>query len=238
MNNSKNNSTTLVFPAVDQVAVEYLNAARYRGEKTVCAASVANDEIAAEWGGLHHLPSIYEDDFLHQFLSLIEAHSIDRLFCPVDSVYNFIKRLIETRALNIYLIGQSPVSHQIDQHRQLMVRARRLLPLVERYADGAPAISLLEVAGMLRRSSLIFGHSNDEKLAALMGVCANAPRGDVIEIGSWMGRSASVLQYLAMRYRMGSLLTIDPWKWVNGIQHESPQLSELSVEEFDFEVVI
>ena len=74
MENPKHDGATLVFPAVNQAAVEYLCAARARGEQTVCAASVASDEIGADWGGMHRLPSIYEDDFPQHFLSLVTVH--------------------------------------------------------------------------------------------------------------------------------------------------------------------
>ena len=237
MNSPKDTNATLVFPAVNQAAVEYLTAARHRGEPTVCAASVASDAIAAEWGGVHRLPSIYDDDFPPHFLSLLTRHSIGRMFCPVASVHDFMRRFITAHRLDIEMIGQSPIRQQVEQHRQLMARARRLLPLVERCADGAPSLSLLEIAGVLRQASLIYGESNDDKLAAMMGIAAGAPPGDVLEIGSLMGRSAFVLLYLAWRYRIGPVLTIDPWMADNAIQRQSPDAFQALVDEWDFEVL-
>lgn len=237
MKNHKDNCATLVFPAVTQTAVDYLMAARHSGEQVVCAASVANDEIAAECGGLHRLPSIYDDDFAPVFLALVEEQSVGRLFCPVASVHNFMRRFITSHRINIELIGQSPIRQQVEQHRQLMDRARRLLPLVELCANGAPSLSLLEVAGMLRQASLIYGESNDDKLAAMMGIFASTPAGDVVEIGSLMGRSASVLLYLAWRYRIGPVLTIDPWRPDAAIQRGSPTEFNSLVDEWDFEVL-
>lgn len=235
MNESR---ATLVFPAVNQAAVEYLRAAQERGERTVCAASVASEEIAAERGGLHRLPSIYNDDFPQRFLSLIAAHSIARLFCPVASVHVFMRRFVAEHHLNIEVIGQSPIRQQVEQHRKLMARARRLLPLVEQCADGGRStLSLLEVAGVLRQASLIYGESNDEKLAAMMGIFASAPRGDVVEIGSQMGRSAFVLLYLAWRFRIGPVLTIDPWMPNESIQRESPDSLQALVGEWDYDAL-
>jgi hypothetical protein len=228
---------TLVFPAINQAAVDYLCAARYRSERVVCAASVACDEIAAEWGGLHRLPSIYDNDFSLHFLSLLEEQSIGRLFCPVASVYEFMHRFVASRNLDVELIGQSPIRQQVEKHRQLIERSRRLLPMVELCADGAPFLSQLEVAGVLRQSSLIYGESNDEKLAAMMGIFGSAPAGDVVEIGSLMGRSAFVLLYLAWRYRVGPVLTIDPWRRDAAIQRKSPSEFQSLVDEWDFEVL-
>jgi SAM-dependent methyltransferase len=238
MKRPNDNCATLIFPAVNQAALEYLKAARQRGDPVVCAASVANDEISAEWGGLHRLPSIYDDDFAQRFLSLVSEQAIDRLYCPVASVHDFMRRFIAASNLNIELIGQSPIRQQVEQHRQLMARARRLLPLVELCADGAPSLSLLEVAGVLRQATLIYGESNDDKLAAMMGFFASTPpTGDVVEIGSLMGRSAFVLLYLAWRYRIGPVLTIDPWKPDVAIQRESSSEFQSLVDEWDFDVL-
>lgn len=228
---------TLVFPAVNQAAVEYLRAAQARGEPTVCAASVASDEIAAEWGGLHRLPSIYACDFSQRFLSLVETHSIARLFCPVASVHVHMRRLIDEHGLRLALIGESPIGQQVEQHRQLMARAKRLWPLALLCADGAPTISLLEMAGVLRQASLIYGESNDDKLAAMAGIFADAPAGDVVEIGTLMGRSAFVLLYLARRHRIGPLLSIDPWLPFNSIMQDAPTGIRAMVDEWDYDVM-
>jgi predicted O-methyltransferase YrrM len=96
---------------------------------------------------------------------------------------------------------------------------------------------LREVAGILRQAALIYGESNDDKLAAMMGIAASAPAGDVIEIGSLMGRSAFVLAYLAWRYRIGAVLTVDPWRAANCAQHDSPDALQAVTDEWDYEVL-
>lgn len=230
-------SATLIFPAVNAAALDYLKAARSRGERVVCAASVANDELAAEAGELHRLPSIHDADFAARFFALADAQSVARVLCPVSTVHAFMTRFLAQRRSGLQLIGESPVQQQIAAHRALMVRAQRLMPLVELCADGAPALSLREVAGVLRQASLIYGESNDDKLAAMMGVFARAPHGDVIEIGSLMGRSAFVLLYLAWRHRVGPLVTIDPWAAAECVQRDSPEALRHVTDEWDYEVL-
>lgn len=233
----QNDHATLVFPAVNQTAANYLKQARERGEWVICAASVANDEIAADAGALHRLPSIYDADFAARFLALVDAHAVSRLLCPVSTVHVFMTRFLAQHRPDIRLIGESPVQQQIGQHRQLMARAQRLMPLVAVCADGAPSLSLREVAGVLRQASLIYGESNDDKLATMMGVFASAPAGDVVEIGSLMGRSAFVLLYLAWRYRIGPVLTVDPWRSADCVQRESPDALQGVTDEWDYEVL-
>lgn len=230
-------AATLVFPAVNAAALDYLKAARSRGERVVCAASVANDEVAAAAGELHRLPSIHDADFAARFFALADVHSVARVLCPVSTVHAFMTRFLAQRRPKLALIGESPVQQQIAAHRQLMARAQRLMPLVEQCADGAPTLTRHEVAGVLRQASLIYGESNDAKLAAMMGIFANAPTGDVVEIGSLMGRSAFVLLYLAWRYRIGPLLTVDPWAAEACVQHESPQALQHVTDEWDYDVL-
>lgn len=230
-------AATLVFPAVNAAALDYLKAARSRGERVVCAASVANDEVAAAAGELHRLPSIHDADFAARFFALADAQSVARVLCPVSTVHAFMTRFLAQRRPELQLIGESPVQQQILAHRALMARAQRLLPMVELCADGAPALSLREVAGVLRQASLIYGESNDDKLAAMMGIFARAPQGDVVEIGSLMGRSAFVLLYLAWRHRVGPLLTVDPWAAAECVQRESPAALQSVTDEWDYEVL-
>lgn len=233
----KDKGMTLVFPAINQAAIEYLRTAEQRGEETVCAASVASSEIHPECGEVHHLPMIYDQDFAEHFLLLVKSFAIRRLFSPIVSVYGFMQHFINDHHLDIELIGESPIRQQVQLHHQLMRRARRLLPLVELCADSAPALTLREVAGVLRQASLIYGESNDDKLAALMGIFASAPAGDVVEVGSLMGRSAFVLLYLARRYGIGPVLTVDPWLSQEAIQRESPESFQTLVNDWDFEVL-
>ncbi len=230
-------SATLVFPAVNQAALDYLKAAQDRGERVVCAASVANDEISAAAGTLHRLPSIHDVDFAMRFLELADEQAIGRVLCPVSTVHTFMTRFLAQCSPELQLIGDSPVQQQIAAHRVLMMRAERLMPLIGLCADGAPTLTLREGAGVLRQASLIYGESNDDKLAAMMGIFARAPRGDVIEIGSLMGRSAFVLLYLAWRHRIGPLLTVDPWAAAECAQHDSPEALQHVTDEWDYEVL-
>ena len=237
MGDAQTARATLVFPAVNEAAEAYVTAARARGEETICAASVTDGEISGVRDDLHRLPPIYDEQFSETFLALAAAQSVGRLFCPVASVHDFMARFIDSQNLAIQLIGQSPIRQQVEQHRRLMARARRLLPLVEQCAGPVPCLSLLDVAGVLRQASQIYGESNDDKLAAMMGIMASAPPGDVIEIGALMGRSAFVLLYLAWRYRVGPVLTVDPWRADNAVQRRSPQALQTLVDEWDFEVM-
>lgn len=228
---------TLVFPAVNTLALDYLRAAKARGEHTVSAASIDGGQMGADAGEVHRLPMVYEADFRGAFIALVAQNAIKRIYCPVASVHRFMCEFIAAQGLDIDVIGVSPIRQQVEEHRRLMARANALLPLVTVCADGAAVLSPLDVAGVLRQSTLIYGESNDDKLAAMMGVLASAPQGDVVEIGSLMGRTAFVLLYLARRFGIGPLLTIDPWQPGNAVQSDTPESLQRLVGEWDYQAL-
>ena len=66
-------------------------------------------------------------------------------------------------------------------------------------------------AALLRATRAVPGMCDDAKLWALAAIARHAPAGDVVEIGSWWGRSAVALAWLAARHGIGALLCVDPW---------------------------
>ncbi len=230
---------TLVFPAVNRAAQDYLEAAAQRGERTVSAASMPPDRAGMAGDASYvELPSIYDPAFESRFLELVAQQRIGRLLCPVATVHHFMGQLLARKAPTLRLLGDSPIRQQVAQHHRLMADARRLLPFVQLCSGGAQApLSPIEVAGVLRQAALIYGESNDDKLAAMMGALATAPSGDVVEIGSLMGRSAFVLLFMARRFDLGPVLTVDPWALDECTQHDSPEgLKDVSGE-WDFQVL-
>ena len=61
---------------------------------------------------------------------------------------------------------------------------------------------------------------DDEKLRALLGILQYSVNGDIVEIGSWWGKSAFVLAWLARCFDIGKLLCVDPWTNDHLIQNE------------------
>ncbi|MEF8703835.1 MAG: class I SAM-dependent methyltransferase [Candidatus Accumulibacter sp. UW26] len=236
MNDVGSPQVTLIFPAVNQLAFDYWQTARLHGATIVTAASVACDEFAFNDSSAR-LPMIYEASFGSAFIALLAKHSIARIYCPVASVYAYLRRFLAEQGLPIELLGNSPIHRQMTQHQELMTRSRKLWPLIVAVGNGSDLLPLLDVAGLLRQTALIYGESSDEKLAAMIAIAANAPNGDVVEIGSLMGRTAFALLYLARRYRIGRLLTVDPWLAANAVHHDSPEVFDSLVDEWDYEAL-
>jgi hypothetical protein len=237
MNSSAARPMTLVFPAVGQAATDYVQRARARGEGVVCAALPgAGDELALGQE-VHPLPSIYDPEFAASLQRLLADFAPNRIFSSVAAVYRFLRKFIAEQGLELEMVGESPIAQEMQHHHALMARARRLLPLIDACAEPSVAASITDVAGILRTTSIVYGESNDEKLAAMIGIFANAGKGDVVEIGSLMGRSAFVLLSMARRYGIGSVLTIDPWSAGEAVQTDSPAEFQEMVGDWDFEVL-
>ena len=92
-----------------------------------------------------------------------------------------------------------------------------------------------ELAMLLLHASRIPGMCPAEKTMHLWMISHNEiPRGDVVEIGTWWGKSALVLLLLARRYGIGNVLCVDPWsddELAQGVPSVDEASAALSAEE-------
>lgn len=230
--------TTLVFPATHPDGRNYIEEARERGERVLAASSVRDAEQAAELGELVVLPYVNEPTFPEHFAFLVEQRGITSVFAPVAAVYLWLDRFIEKNGLAIHLIGASPIKREIARFNRLMATVARYRKFIDDCADGRNDLSSLEVAAVFRLASNVYGESNEDKIAAIIGIFSSAPKGDVVEIGSLVGKSAAVLALLAARYRIGNALAIDPWELEAARQYDSPLTVQVDmVGEWEIEMV-
>ena len=95
-------------------------------------------------------------------------------------------------------------------------------------------MSATELAALYLHANRISGMCPNEKIYALATAMSVAPIGDVVEIGTWWGKSALALLLLARRYGIGNVLCVDPWKddeLVQGVPHVDEASAALSAEE-------
>ena len=76
---------------------------------------------------------------------------------------------------------------------------------------GKPLPRVAERVGLVRLAESIAGQADEEQLVAFIEAMRHAPAGDVVEIGSGAGRTASLLVWLARRYEIGAVLCRDDW---------------------------
>lgn len=219
---NQKNTAILVFPATHIDGLEFIEIAKQRGLKVVAATSEWNADVAQEVGNLFTLPYIYDDLFTDQFLDLITLQKIDQVYCPVSSVYIWLKNLIQSKKISIQLLGNSPTQNAVQRHNKLLNKGNLHQTFIDQCSNGSSNISNLEISAVFRMAADIYGESNEQKIAAIMAIFSSVPKGDVVEIGSLAGKSAAVLTLMARRYNIGNILTVDSWQWEAGTQHDSP----------------
>lgn len=231
-------SATLVFPATHPQGLAYVLARRADGEPTVAASSVWDADAAAALGEMLLLPFVHEAGFAETFLELLQQRRITRVYAPVAAAHAWLKRFIAERGLALQLLGDSPIGAEMARHRELRAAAARSASFVRDCAGPDAAVSALELSAVLQMSAQIYGESNEHKIAALLAIAADAPRGDVVEIGALAGKSAAVLAWLARRYGIGQVLAVDPWSAGEATQLDSPDTVRTDlVGEWDYELL-
>ena len=229
---------TLVFPATHPDGLKYLAAAHERGECVVAATSEWSSEVAATTGELLLLPYVHDTSFAAAFLNLLKDQAIGRVYAPVAAVHSWLNRFIAERQLSVRLVGESPIQREVGRFRQLMTTVTSYRGFIDDCAGDDSGLTDLEIGAVFRMADHIYGESSEEKIAAMMAIFSSAPKGDVIEIGSLAGKSASVLTLLAKRYAIGNVLAIDPWQSEAATQHDSPDTVRIHmVGEWEYEML-
>jgi hypothetical protein len=213
---------TLIFPCCVPAGDQYAETARQRNERIVAASSLKHDPTARHFETWFYLPSVHDEDFSWRLERAIAEHRIARIYCPVAAAYVVLEQMMVSGKLRIPLIGEMPVRRMARDHRQLMGSARRHHAFIQDVSEARCPLTEIEVAAVLRQSLTIYGESNESKIAAMMAIFADAPRGDVVEIGALAGRSASVLALMARRHRTGAVLVVDSWSAPGLVQQDSP----------------
>ncbi|CAN5174238.1 class I SAM-dependent methyltransferase [soil metagenome] len=204
--------TILVFPGGLPEALHFRAEAEARGAKVVGASSLKFDPAASAYKTWTLLPYAHRDDFAADLEAVLKEHQIDAVFSPHEVVSGVLVELLAKIAPAVRLISANPVMAQEQVYIELMARARRGDGADWFQMDGAkPALSVIERAGLLRLVDSIPGMTDLDKIAAVIETMRYAPPGDVVEIGSWWGRSAALMLLLARRYQVGPVLCVDPW---------------------------
>nr|WP_315473115.1 class I SAM-dependent methyltransferase [uncultured Undibacterium sp.] len=215
-------NSTLIFPANHPEGFAFLETAIQRGDRLVLASSIHDPEFVNQHGHVHILPYVIDADFSDAFMKLVETHQITLIYAPVAAVFTWLEQFIARQNLSIRLLGTSPIKSEVKRFNQLIGTVHQYREFIDTCAGAVSPLQDLEVAAIFRMARHIYGETNEQKVAAMMAVFAHVPRGDVIEIGSLVGRSVAVMCFLARRFELGKVLAIDPWQLDASIQKDSP----------------
>lgn len=224
---------TLIFPSSVRAAERYAEEARKRGEAVVAASSLAFDETARNFEAWFRLPSVHDTNFKIQLETAIAEYDIERIYCPVLVAWLVLRRMADEGTLSVPVIGEDPVRQHAHALRKLMDEAQAKHEFIQVLSEGRSTLTTIEVAAVLRQCGSILGESDETKLAAVMAIFADAPQGDVVEIGVSAGRSICALTLMARKHGIGPVLAVDPWSQAHAVQHDTAPEVQASVSSWE-----
>lgn len=202
----------LVFPGGMPAALEFAHQASRAGLRVVGASSVCHDPARASYLDWLELPYAHTGAFAPAILAACAERDLTRIYTPHIVVWRVLADLLEHRT-DIRLWNESPA---LAMHRPLERCAAQVAHFFAagfdlRLPDARRARAPEELAEVLLHAGRIEGMCDDAKILVCAESMRSAPRGDVVEIGVWCGKSSLALLLLARLFGIGPLLCIDPW---------------------------
>nr|MCV4207877.1 class I SAM-dependent methyltransferase [Roseomonas sp. SXEYE001] len=212
-------------------ASRFTEAAMARGEHVVGASSLAFDPARPRYAEWARLPYYDAPDFPSRLAELVRGMGIVRIHTPHPVVHAHLREILPSLLPGCVLDGEAPYATDLAAYRHALRAAAALAHAGEGLGGAAPlapALGTEAAAALLRQAHAVPGMCDDEKLWALAAITRHAPPGDLVEIGSWWGKSAVALAWLGARHGIGSLLCIDPWS-AEGTRQSRDDLDAVSM---------
>jgi hypothetical protein len=213
----------LIFPAGMPRSVTYLSKCKEEGRKVIGSSSLSYDPARGLYPAWALLPYVVDPTFDEALKRLITEFDIGEIYTPNLVVWNYLEEHLSRLATGVVLANTSPVDEVLGGYRAALKKAKYFaetpLPLSLKPAMH-PMPSIIELAGLCRYADLIPGMCDDEKFHVLLEIARHSVKGDIVEIGSWWGKSAFILAWLAQHFQTGNLLCVDPWSNAHLVQNE------------------
>ncbi|MDY7537141.1 class I SAM-dependent methyltransferase [Undibacterium sp. RTI2.1] len=226
----------LIFPAGMPRSLDFLEKCQREGQPVIGSSSLAYDVSKDKYAAWTFLPYITEPDFNDALKLAIVSLGIGGIFSPNPVAWNYLKRELKGINPDVQMVNDSPVNDELSGYRVASARAKKVIdsPLfVASDIASKPLISALEIATIFRHGNVISGMCDDEKISALCEIARFSVAGDVVEIGSWWGKSAFVLARLAHCYQIGKTLCVDPWSSAHLVQNDEGGLVDSGIAQYD-----
>lgn len=221
----------LIFPAGMPRALAFRKQCELSGIRTVGASSLSYDPAASHYAEWRFLPYVVAEDFPAALLELIRSCGITGIFTANPVVWDQLAALLPKIAPGVRVVNPAPAAVEEAPYLEARAVAQRIIDQPLSLSDSMPlrpAAPPLELAGILKLVDSVPGMCDDDKVAALCEIARSAPEGDVVEIGTWWGKSAMLLGLLARSYRIGPLLCVDPWSDGHLLQKDSTLVDDSS----------
>jgi cephalosporin hydroxylase len=242
MNNLKiienDSKPVLIFPGGMARSLEYLQNC-LRDRRPVIGASSLDYDVSREKYPLWlYLPYITQPEFDEALKEAISKFGIGGIYSPNSVVWECLNRRLKDIAPGVSLVNESPLREELSGFRSSLAWARsrieQPLPVLSVLAPK-PHLPQTELASLFMHAELIPGMCDHEKFCALYEIARRSIPGDVVEIGSWWGKSAFILARLAICYGIGNLLCVDPWSNDHLVQNDAEGLVDRVSAQLDAE---
>ncbi len=229
---------TLIFPAGMPRSLEYLEKCKREGQSVIGSSSLAYDVSREKYPAWTYLPYITDPEFNNSLKNVIEEFDIGGIYTPNPVAWSYLNRVLKNINADILLVNEWPVTDELSGYRAATSHARQMFDQPLSLASSLPAkasISQLEIATLFRHGNVIPGMCDDEKISALCEIARYSTKGDVVEIGSWWGKSAFILARLSRCYGIGKTLCVDPWSSEHAVQNDEGGLVDSCIPNYDCE---
>ncbi len=218
------NKSVLIFPGGMPRSLEYLQKCLRENQPVIGASSLDYDVSKEQYPQWLHLPFVTQPDFNDALKQAILDFEIAGIFSPNPVIWDHLNRTLQEISPGVSLVNDSPVNIELGGYRTARKHARSLIEKPLQLASSCeikPSMSEIELAALFRHAEIIPGMCDHEKFCVLCEISRSSPAGDIVEIGSWWGKSAFILARLAHCYQIGNLLCVDPWSNANLVQQDS-----------------
>jgi hypothetical protein len=205
----------LIFPAGMPRSLAYLQKCQQEGRTVIGASSLGYDPSREQYPAWVHLPYVTDPAFNQILKQAVEQFDIGEIYTPNIVVWNHLNETLEKLIPGVSLANTSPVDEVLGGYRMALTKSHSLLSNQLELTPSVAShrvLSEIELAALIRYADLIPGMCDDDKFRALLEIARYAVKGDIVEIGSWWGKSAFILARLAQCFDIGKLLCVDPWK--------------------------
>lgn len=205
----------LIFPSGMPGSLEFLQKCIREGQSVIGASSLDYDISKQQYSDWVSLPFVTTPEFSNALKQTIVKYNVGGIYSSNPVVWDYLNRNLNQIAPEVNLVNESPINTELSGYFTALKHAQKLLEKSLNLATNIEAkasISKIELAALFKHASLIPGMCDHEKFCALHEISKNSTSGDIVEIGSWWGKSAFILARLARLYEIGNLLCVDPWE--------------------------
>ena len=228
-------TATLIFPAGMPRSLEFLGTCQRERRKVIGASSLAFDPSRPLYPDWVTLPYINHDDFADVLKQAIRDCGIGSIYSSHPVVWDYLDKNLATIAPGVALLNTSPANAELESYRVAVGRAKALLNAPIDFSGVAkvkPNMPEIQISALYLHSERIPGMCDHDKIRALYEVARCCPEGDIVEIGSWWGKSAFIFLRLAQHFQVGNMLCVDPWSDEHLVQHDKNSMVDAASAQF------